>query len=539
MKTKIYFLILIVFGLFSCSDLDVMNTNPNRPTGDMYDFSRSQISTLLRAGSTYNGADMWQRVKSLHIDLYSQMLDEVPSGWTNTRNYFTNDGWTISYWNSVPSWVSSLNTIITLGKDDPNRINTVALSKIWRVYIQSQACDLFGVMPFPTYKTIVENPPYVSVKDQYTEFFAELDEAVKMFDPAKGFLNSNEDMIYGGDIAKWKKFANSLRLRLALRVSEIDPALCKTQAEAAIAAGIIESSADDAQCPPSNQGWGNDYNYTLLWAWGETQHMTSSFEKLVTNIGGIDWPASVAATTKPAKVDPRAPIMFDPSSSGSWKGVPPGLHPDNVNQEPNKSTEISILGNYTVGPANARKLSRKYDLLLYDEVCFLKAEAALRGFASGSAKAEYEKGVTASFTRWGAAGASTYLASNEKNIAGTSANFDDNSGAGNTQLEKIITQKYISLLPDVSIEAWSDKRRLNLPRFDVCAYRDPATYGAAPSSITDPRSFIKRVRIPATESVNNTVEYNKGVALMGAGGDHTNTPLWWDTNKNYCTSVNK
>lgn len=536
MKTKIFFLILIVFGLFSCSDLDEINKNPNRPTGDMYDFSRSQISTLLRAGSTYNGADMWQRVKSLHIDLYSQMLDEVPSSWTNTRNYFTNDGWTISYWNSVPGWVSSLNTLIRMGLDDPNRVNTVALAKIWRVYIQSQACDLFGVMPFPTYKTIVENPPYVSVDAQYNEFFTELDEAVKMFDPAKGFLNANEDMIYGGDINKWKKFANSLRLRLALRVSEVDANLCKTQAEAAIAAGVMESSADDAQCPPSNQGWGNDYNYTLLFAWGETQHMTTSFEKLVTNIGGMDWPSAIAATTKPAKVDPRAPVMFDPASSGSWKGVPPGLHPDNVNQEPNKSTEISILGVYTVGPPNARKLNRKYDLLLYDEVCFLKAEAALRGFASGDAKTEYENGVSSSFARWGVTGAATYLASTDKNLAGTSANFDDVSGAGNTKLEKIITQKYISLFPDVSIEAWSDKRRLNLPRFDVCAYRDPATYGAAPTSITDPHSFIKRVRIPATESVNNAAEYNKGVALMGPGGDRTNTPLWWDKNMNYCTS---
>jgi len=397
---------------------------------------------------------------------------------------------------------------------------------------------LFGVMPFPSYENIVDNPPYVSVEDQYKEFFTELDEAVKMFDPAKGFLNTNEDMIYGGDIAKWKKFANSLRLRLALRVSEIDPTLCKQQAEAAISAGVMESEADDAKCPPSNQGWGNDYNYTLLWAWGETQHMTSSFEKLVTNIGGIDWPASVVATTKPDKIDPRAPVMFDPSSSGSWKGVPPGLHPDNVNQEPNKSTQIPKLGVYVVGPEGARKLNRKYDLLLFEEVCFLKAEAALRNFGPGNAKTEYEKGVAASFARWGVTGTSTYLASNAKNTAGTSANFDDVSGAGNTQLEKIITQKYISFLPDISIEAWSDKRRLNLPRFDVPAYRDPATYGTAPSSITDPRSFIKRVRIPASEAVNNTVEYNKGVALMGAGGDRTNTPLWWDKNMNYCTSPN-
>jgi hypothetical protein len=197
-----------------------------------------------------------------------------------------------------------------------------------------------------------------------------------------------------------------------------------------------------------------------------------------------------------------------------------------------------MIGVYTVGPEGARKLSRKYDLLLYDEVCFLKAEAALRGFSPGSAKTEYEKGVTSSFTRWGVTGISAYLASTDKNTAGTSANFDDVAGAGNTQLEKIITQKYISLFPDVSIEGWSDKRRLNLPRFDVCAYRDPATYGSAPTDIKNPASFIKRVRIPASEAVNNTVEYNKGVALMGTGGDRTNTPLWWDTNSNKCTSPN-
>ena len=538
MKTKIYFLFLLIFGLFSCSDLDKMNKDPNRPTADMYDFSRSQISTLLRNGSTYAGADMYQRVKNLHLDLYAQMFDEVPSGWTNTRNYFSNDNWTISYWNNVPAWVSQLNTIINEGQEDPNRVNTVALSRIWRVYMQSQACDLFGVMPFPSYKTYIENPPYVSVQDQYKEFFAELDEAPKSFDESKGFLNSNEDMIFNGDIAKWKKFANTLRLRLALRVSEVDAALCTAQATAAIAAGVMESEADEAKCPPSNKGWGNDYNYTLLFAWGETQHMTSSFEKLVSNIGGIAWPATITATTKPAKVDPRAVVMFDPSSDGLWRGVPPGLHPNDVNQEPNKSTMVAVLGVKTVGVDGARNITRKYDLLLFEEVCFLKAEAALRGFISGDAKIEYETGVKASFTRWGVSGADAYLASSDKNLAGTSAKFSDNAGAGNSQLEKIITQKYIASFPDVSIEAWSDKRRLNLPRFDVPAYRDPVIFGSAPTSVTDPRSFIKRVKIPDTESVNNTVEYNKGVALMGAGGDRTNTNLWWDTNANFCTSPN-
>jgi hypothetical protein len=359
-----------------------------------------------------------------------------------------------------------------------------------------------------------------------------------MFDATKGFMNSNEDMIFGGDMVKWKTFANSLRLRLALRVSEVDAAMATTQATAAIAGGVMASTADEAKCPPSNKGWGNDYNYTLLFNWGETQHMTSTFEKLVTNIGGIDWPATVAATTKPAKIDPRAVVMFDPSSDGLWRGVTPGLHPNDVNQEPNTKTKVAVLGVKTVGAEGARNITRKYDLMLFEEVCFLKAEAALRGFAPGNAKSEYEAGVNASFSRWGVSGADVYLASNDKNTAGTSANFTDMTGGGNTQLEKIITQKYISLFPDVSIEAWSDKRRLNLPRFDVPAYRDPVVFGAAPTSITDPRSFIKRVKIPDSEGINNTVEYNKGVALMGAGGDRPSTNLWWDTNKNYCTSPN-
>lgn len=528
----------MVLGLASCTDLDEINKDPNRATADMYDFSTSQLSTLLRAGSTYNGAHMFQRVKSLHIDLYAQMLDEVPSGWTNTRNYFSNDGWTIDYWNAVPSWITSLNIIINQGSDDPNRVNSVALAKIWRVYIQSQACDLFGVMPFPSYKVIVDIPPYVSVEDQYSEFFAELDEAVKLFDSEKGFLNSYEDMIFSGDLSKWQKFANSLRLRLALRVSEVNETLSTQQAQAAIDGGVMESVGDDAKCPPSNDGWGNDYNYTLLFAWGETQHMTSSFEKLATNIGGIDWPVDVSATTFPAKVDPRAVVMFNPSSDGIWKGVPPGLHPNDVNIAPNQKSEIAILGEYIVGPASSRNISRPYDLMLFEEVCFLKAEAISRGFIGGSAKSEYELGVKSSFDRWQVAGADDYLASTEKNIAGTSANYDDVVGAGNTPLEKIITQKYLALFPDMSIEAWSDKRRLNLPRFDVLAYRDPAIYAALPSDVLDSRSFIKRVKIPNIESINNADEYNKGVALMGAGGDKTSTNLWWDKNMNYCTSTN-
>lgn len=544
MKTKILLLLLITIGMGACSNFDDMNTNNNKPSPDDprfadYDFNKAALSSILRGGATYDGAEYWQRVKSLHIDLYSQMLDESGSGWVNTRNYLRNDGWTVGYWGRVQQWVIRLNLIIKQGQGNPAKANSVAVAKIWRVYVQSQACDLFGVMPFPSYKSNEANPPYVSVENQYTEFFAELDAAAKLLDPKVGFMNGKQDMIFKGDVNKWKMFANSLRLRLALRLSEVKPDVCKQQAQAAIDGGVITSVSEEAKCPPSNVGWGNDYNYTLLFGWGETQHMTTSFEKLVTNIGGVDWPASYAATVKPAKVDPRAVVMFNPSVSGFWRGVTPGLHPDNVNNGENKASEKAILGTFVVGPEGSRNLTRAYDMLLFEEVCFLKAEAAARGFITGvNAKAEYERGVRSSFARWGATNVDAYLASTEKNVAGTSASYDDVAGAGNTVLEKIITQKYLANFPDVSIEGWSDKRRLNLPRMDVPAYRDPSEFASAPSDIKNSRSFVKRVRIPLIESANNTVEYNKGVALMGPGGDKATTNIWWDVNANHCTSAN-
>lgn len=129
-----------------------------------------------------------------------------------------------------------------------------------------------------------------------------------------------------------------------------------------------------------------------------------------------------------------------------------------------------------------------------------------------------------------------YLTSTEKNEAGTSARYDDQQGAGNTALEKIITQKYIAGIPDLAQEGWNDKRRLNLPRLDVAVYRDQAVYNNNDKDILKSANFIKRMRYPTKESLINATEYEKGKSMLGGKGDIVSTPLWWDKNSNYCTS---
>ncbi len=532
---------------FSGCDLTALNENPNNPTADVdYNLNDALLASTLRKGIAMEGDDE-QRVKSLMADFYAQMID---GGEFDTRRYLMMDDWNNRMYRRVQSNIAELNIVIRdlMDRTDEYR-HSIAVAKIWRVFTAASGFDYFGPIPLPKYTEAEANPPYMPVQDGYTEFFRELEEAATMLTQDADnpiFIDPASDIVFGNDADKWRKFANSLRLRYALRLSEVDPATCAVEAAKAIEAGVMESRADAAKLPPrADGGWGANYNYVMFQNdWNVPHNMTSTFEKLVTNIGGIDFPTNIInkrggtalSGTHPDKVDPRATIMFDPSmESGEWKSLPFGLHPDVYNKGDYRKVLFAELG-YIIRNGTPYR-NRPYDVMLYEEVCFLKAEAALRGFAGGDAKTEYEKGVRASFTSWEASGADQYLASTDKNIAGTSASYDDQSGDGNTALEKIITQKYLAAFPDMSVEAWNDKRRLNLPRFDVPIYRNEALFDLSNTNVKDPTNFIKRVQYPQAEVANNTTEYEKGVALLG-GPDNVKTPLWWDKNANYCTSSN-
>ena len=530
---KIIFSALLGACLFnsSCTDgFDAINTNPNDLTEEQWMklYYKTELGSTIRKASTLGGADVHQRIKALYVDVYTQYV-----AGTSTRNYTQNDGYQTKYWTDYYSWLASVNAVINACKDDSEKVNSLALARIWRVFIQSQATDLFGPTPFPTSPSD-GNVEYKPLKDQYDFFFAELDQAIKQFDSTKELLTT-EDNIYWGDINKWKRFANSLRLRLAIKLSEIDPVLCKTQAQAAATAeGGLLSPTDNAQIAGVS-GWGNQYPYYMYQvSWGDRQSLMSSMEKVLTNIGGK--PYDGTATTHPANLDPRGTRLFGSNVPGNaWVGLAPGLQ-TLTNEMKNNASAMSTVW---IIPND----SRKTDIFLYPEVCFLMAEGIERGFISGgSAKDWYEKGVKASFTQWGLdeAKASTYLASTAKNKWGTSANYDDATGAGNTKLEKIISQKYIANYPDISYQSWNDKRRLNLPALDIPEYIN-ASAGTYPKdgNIQNPANYISRIMYPQSEAQINNTNYQGGVSQL-KDGDKTSSPIWWASKRsNYCTSVVK
>ncbi|MDR1345024.1 MAG: SusD/RagB family nutrient-binding outer membrane lipoprotein [Tannerellaceae bacterium] len=555
--------LLIVLAATAC-DLTDVNVNPNQPSAkEKYNFDGARLANAFRSSVPVMDGDDEQRIKSLIIDFNTQMLD---GGGYDMKNYISNEEWNQRMYRRIQTSVSNLNIAIrNLTGRESEYAKTIAVAKIWRVYVQSNGVDYFGPIPFAKYSESEDNPPYMSVEDTYIEFFRELDDAVELL--TKGeyniFDDAASDVVYRNDAAKWSKFASSLRLRLAMRLTEADPAKCRQEVAKALVSDLIDSSADNAKVPPrADGGWGADYNYTMFQVtWSGPLVMSTSFEKLVEGIGGIAWEGSnvnrrAVYSNKaveeridgnfahPALIDPRATLMFDPpygkpqagaAYGNTWKGLTPGLHSSERGKDENNRNyypELGILFNN-----GAPYKSRPYDVMLYEEVCFLKAEAFLRGFAAGDAKEEYEKGVAASFATWGVSKHSAaYLTSTEKNIAGTSARFDDLAGAGNTQLEKIITQKYLSFFPDMAMEAWNDKRRLNLPRMDVPASRNELLYDNSDKDIRKSSNFIKRIQYPGNEKQINQAEYEKGVKLLG-GPDVVSTPVWWDKNVNYCTSA--
>lgn len=543
---------------FACDDFGDLNQNPNSPSGKVnYNFQEAALGSIFRGSVPAIEGDDEQRVKSLMVDYYAQILD---GGNFATRYYQMNDDWSNRMFRRVQNGIANMNLVLRgLGESDPDAIaNAKAVAMIWRVWVAAVGVDWFGPIPFAGYQgEVVENPPYRSAEDIYSEFFTELEEANTLLSGENQnpiFNNTRYDILFQNDKEKWRQFGNSLRLRLAMRLTEVANETAKAEAAKAIQAGVMTGAGSSAKLPTANGGWGQDYNYTMFQiTWGGPLNMTVSMEKLLTGIGGIDFPtelknerSDVSLGSHPAKVDPRGPVMFDPAfQTGNWKGRPDGLnitnHPE-LTASDYESVDFSEVGFlYNAGVAFK---NRPYDLLLYEEVLFLQAEAALRGYTDGDAKALYEAGVSASLATWGVgAQATTYLASSEKNGAGTSASFDDNTGDfstsgtgdGNTKLEKIITQKYLALFPDMAQEAWNDKRRLNLPRTEVARDRYTAVWPNASTDVKNAANYIKRVQYPNSEVQTNETEYEKGVELLN-GNDLVNTRIWWDTGKNYVTS---
>lgn len=494
----------------SCtSDFESVNTNKNNvatigPTELPFLFSKAlSVAT--------NVAGNYQLSQSLHSDQYVQYFACISTGFGSDR-LVPNPGWYGAAFSPMYSDVlPQLQTIFTQTEETSAEYQ---LANIWWVYTFHRVTDYFGPIPYFKAGQSGLSVDYDAQNLIYDDFFKRLTAAVDVLKSQTGAKPYGEfDTVYKGNVSKWIRFANTLRLRLAMRISKVDPARAKTEAEAAVAAGVMAASpGDDALVERSIKG--GDNNGLSIMQWGEFR-MSSTMESVLKGYN-----------------DPRMEEYYMPAAAtGLYDGVRNGLTTAKMADAKNKAENTSqqgprwSTGDYLAAPQN---------IMCTAEAYFLRAEGVLKDWnmGGGSAKDYYEEGIRQSFAQWGVGSATAYIADgashpiapndSEGSLPVSDLRIAFHASDESIQAEQIATQKWIALFPE-SMEAWADYRRNPI----VKLY--PAVKSENPL-ITDPATqHIRRIPFLVSELATNKPGTDMGTTLLG-GDDNTQTPLWWDKN---------
>ncbi|REC48058.1 SusD/RagB family nutrient-binding outer membrane lipoprotein [Chryseobacterium pennipullorum] len=353
---------------------------------------------------------------------------------------------------------------------DEVRANKLATLEIEEIFIWENIVDTYGDVPYSeAFKpNEILTPKYDDAKTIYVDLIKRIDAAVASIKPGSGY----SDLVYGGDMTKWKKFANSIKLRLGINLADIDPALAKTTVESAITSGVISSDAEAYKFKYD----GNTFSNPV-------------FDNLVASNRNDFIPSELTIKTMSTLSDPRMDVWFT-KVEGVYKGGVFGELNDPY-------TKFSQLSSYF------RSATTASNLLSYAEVAFLKAEAAARNFAAGGTAAElYVTAVTESMreNQVSTANTATYLAANPFNAA----NWKQSIG----------TQAWIAMF-NKGFASWNFTRRLDYPIL-----------------VNPPKSNLSsvpyRMPYPDHEYVLNGANVQAAAAKIG--GDKATTKLFWDKN---------
>lgn len=554
-QSKYITIITMACALFfaSCSDeyMENMNTDPSKAaTID----PNAQLTTAQL--QTYGDLSMMEIYRNYHYAFTQQLM-----GCWNTTNYggrHTLDNNEMSrIWTSF--YTQSLKNIIDAQyrtAEDAEKVNINSVLRIYRVYLMSIITDTYGDAPFSEaglgFLEGKFNPKYDKQEDIYNAFFLELEDAVNKIDPTKDKVTG--DLIYAGDVTKWQQLANSLRLRFAMRISNVNPTKAQTEFENALAAngGVITDASSDALIKYMTIAFsfgqeaysdyrGNSLSQLLFGndPANNPSYLCSTFFNQLYNSGDprtfkisrCYYDGLMSATSPDNRVDITQEmiekgIAFSPRDPGaySWEPWPTEYDSDICKELAVNNPSVTVTMAREVEPKLANNFLKSDNpgvVMTSAEVKFLMAEATVKKWNVGSVSAEdlYKQGVRA---------AMDFLTDNYGCTATTDAEFDafiqDKGAFGHTdnqKLEAINTQAWILHFTNPA-ECWANVRRSGYPKL-----KSPAEYGFG-QYLTGGTEIPVRLCYPVLESSYNKENYHEAIERMG-GTDNWHSLLWWDT----------
>lgn len=508
---------LLMSAAISCEKMEGINADEKLISDLNLQQDANEGGFLLPAmmNSVVSTTTSVQTQQNLQAESYSGFM-ESPTPFLNNQNtmtYFMVGGWLNTAWNVTTQGVMDNWLLMKKRALDTKYPDLFAIALILKVAGGQRLVDTFGPYPYTKYGTAAQ-VTFDSEEEAYNAFFTELDQAVAALLAAEK-TNPNADVarfakwdrsVFKGEYTKWTRLANTLRLRMAIRISLVNPAKAKTEAEKAVDpanGGVLTDAIGSYAIVPTAT---NPY-FTMTNAWSDTR-VAAPVETFLKGFG-----------------DPRLPLYAlpatDPAAAGQIKGIRPGV------EKPAKDRyqDFSKPNVTETSPVKQVDVAESY---------FLRAEGALRGWnMGGTAQQFYEDGIKASFKANGAGGVDAYLQStttqvpyvDPKNPANNSPALTnvtvkwEESATMEQKLEKIITQKWVALYPE-GTEAWAEFRRTGYPKlYPIVISNNPDLPVG---------TYIKRLTYPPVVTNASKAAVDKAVADHLGGKDSPASRIWWD-----------
>lgn len=479
---KIILIILFTGVFMSCNDrLEEMN----KPTKTAVEVPAEPLFTngLNELFFLMNNSDVNENVFRLYAQYWAQTTYPEESQYNMVTRRNPDNFWRRGYRDALmdldQARIVTNETWQDLPLTEAERDNRLAIIEVTKIYTFAILVDAFGAVPFSeALNPEILSPKYDDGAVIYDQLIADLDNAIGMFDPAEASFTDTQDPVYEGDTEKWLKFANSLKLKLAITTADANSSRSATMVSEAVAGGVFDSNDDNA-------------SMTYLGAFPNTNPI---HEDLVQS-GRADY---VVANTLVDKLndlsDPRIGVFADPLEDGvTYQG---GIYGDN-----NTYAQLSHVGALFHDP------TLEGLILDYSEVEFLLAEAAERGYTvPATAAVHYTNGITASLEYWGVSDAdiTAYLANPDVAYA----------TAAGTWKQKIGIQQWIAFY-NRGFEGWSTWRRLDFVGFNTPPLLEYSDI---------PNRFI----FPIEEATLNGTNLTAAKSMIGS--DDVQTKVFWDVN---------
>ena len=528
-----------VMGSTSCSDFGDVNIDPehlnegNVPLEML--FTNAQHQAL---GSDW---DVWRN----GCIYAAQWMNHVASfNWQGYAMYQWSDGYSAAYWDGVYSGdrgaIRDVTNVLMQWKEDPAHEIDYQIARIMRVYVMHRMTDLYGDIPYTQAGQPREYsyPVYDRQQDIYMDMLNQLNEAQAALKGAGTAPMSSHDVYYQGNTDKWAKFANSLMLRIAMRMTKVDPATAETWVKTAVNNGLFASNEDNAMLLHTNAVTTNDTSepYAKIYAHEDRGNffvnkffidmLKETKDPRLSLIATVCEDPTISvqegSNFQYGNTDPEVQQGFDDGfdddkTSDWFIGNQPGYEAfkDQKYLESYRS-KYSTINRYTYSNPTSPTF-----ICTYAQTQLLLAEAALRGWVSGSAQTYYENGVRAAMEQFAQFPNATALYNQYLTADAVNQYLAENPFDAAKGYEQINTQYWINCFCD-EYETFANWRRSGYPEMD------PAWDPAHPYTNSDTGGTIpRRFRYPSTESSVNMANYNEAVGRLN-NGDRFTSRVWWD-----------